>query len=635
MQLKNLFLIALFFCAASAFGQNNFTFSPEKPQPGDVITISYSPAGDIANTTSPVEAVVYSMTSKGQTANDVKLKRTGNSYTGTVKIDTSSNFVYFGFSSNQKFDNNFNNGYWILLYNGDSVQKATNLLASYFYLSMGRSVGVDIHKEKALEYFKKEFEVYPEARKENLATYLSLLSSVDKENAPAMIQKEIEKFIKAGLKEESDYSTLQNLYSIAKLPQQASLINEVKKEKFPTGKWTINETVQKFRSERYIAKKEQMLDDIILRITNDPDWKYLESSLNNYKSSITSAYLAKEDWEGAKNSIRKYNIRETDLASLYNNTAWEIQKTDKSLKKAEEMSAIATQWAKNEWEKPTVEKPGYLTQKQWEKSRMNTYGMYADTYAMINYKLGNYKKGFPYAKESALEISKGESAGNNNTYALLAEKVLSPKKYVPELEQFVKEGKAAVDVKEILKRAYVKSNQSETGYEDYMAKLEKSSYEKMLEELRKGVLDDAAPQFSLLGLDGGKVNIADLKNKIVIVDFWATWCGPCKASFPAMQKMVTKYKDDPEVKFVFVDTWETNENKEKNAGDFIAANKYDFHVLMDNESKVVEQFKVEGIPTKFVIDKSGTIRFKSVGFGGSNDKLISELSAMIDMAKQM
>ena len=102
-----------------------------------------------------------------------------------------------------------------------------------------------------------------------------------------------------------------------------------------------------------------------------------------------------------------------------------------------------------------------------------------------------------------------------------------------------------------------------------------------------------------------------------------------------MQKAVTKFKNDPDVKFVFVDTWETSDNKEKNAADFIAKNKYDFHVLMDNDSKVVEQFKVEGIPTKFVIDKNGIIRFKEVGFDGSDDKLITELSAMIDMAKTM
>jgi len=53
---------------------------------------------------------------------------------------------------------------------------------------------------------------------------------------------------------------------------------------------------------------------------------------------------------------------------------------------------------------------------------------------------------------------------------------------------------------------------------------------------------------------------------------------------------------------------------------------------MDNEDKVVAEFKVDGIPTKFVIDKKGMIRFKSVGFDGSDDKLVQELSAMIDMA---
>lgn len=78
--------------------------------------------------------------------------------------------------------------------------------------------------------------------------------------------------------------------------------------------------------------------------------------------------------------------------------------------------------------------------------------------------------------------------------------------------------------------------------------------------------------------------------------------------------------------------WERGDGKEKNAADFIAKNKYTFHVLMDNDNAVVEQFKVEGIPTKFVLDKEGKIRFKSVGFDGSDDKLINELSAMIEMA---
>ena len=261
--------------------------------------------------------------------------------------------------------------------------------------------------------------------------------------------------------------------------------------------------------------------------------------------------------------------------------------------------------------------------------------MYADTYGMVNFKEGNYKKGLPYSEDAALKIEKGKSADENNTYALLAEKALPPKKYVPQLEQFVKDGKATSSINDILKRAYVKKHKSEDGYDKYMADLQEDSYLKMVDDLKKEILSDKEPKFTLVDLQGNKVNIEDLKNKVVVVDFWATWCGPCKASFPAMQKTVTKFKDDPDVKFVFVDTWETKDNKEKNAQDFITANNYDFHVLIDNDSKVVEQFNVNGIPTKFVIDKNGMIRFKAVGFDGSDDKLVTELTTMINMAKTM
>ncbi|MDP2036755.1 MAG: TlpA disulfide reductase family protein, partial [Ignavibacteria bacterium] len=102
--------------------------------------------------------------------------------------------------------------------------------------------------------------------------------------------------------------------------------------------------------------------------------------------------------------------------------------------------------------------------------------------------------------------------------------------------------------------------------------------------------------------------------------------------FPGMQKAVNKYASDTNVKFLFVNTWENNvEDKKKNAQDFITQNRYTFHVLLDNDNKVIESYRVSGIPTKFIIDKTGNIRFKAVGFDGSDDKLVSELSSMITL----
>ena len=77
---------------------------------------------------------------------------------------------------------------------------------------------------------------------------------------------------------------------------------------------------------------------------------------------------------------------------------------------------------------------------------------------------------------------------------------------------------------------------------------------------------------------------------------------------------------------------DTFDEKKKAASDFITEKEYPFTVLMDAKDKVITSYKVDGIPTKFIIDKDNKIRFKSVGYAGSSDKLVKELKMMIEMA---
>ena len=632
---RKLLSVLLLFSAIATQAQKNFSYLPENPKPGDVITFTYEPAGDIANTILPVEAVIYQMGTRGRKADDLVMEKKAGKYTGSFSTDTAMGFVYLGFTADKKFDNNFNEGYTILLYENNLPRKGGYSSKATFYQFLGsQQAGIEASNEKALAAMEKEIELYPDSRKAFLNTYIRLQTLVNKDEAAKIVQKEIESLLKIGIKDESDYNNLESLYQLARLPEQMKFITNVKKEKFPDGNWTVNETISKFYQEKNIEIKKQLLAELIQKAESGGEkWKFVKDNITNYKSQIAFAYITNKDWINVKKTVDEAGITDkAQLASLYNNAAWEMQKTSDNMTLAEEFSRIATNNLREQWKNSTGKKPDFYTEKQWNQNNELMYAMYADTYGMIMYRMGNYKKGVEIAKESALTINKGKDADQNNTYALLAEKALPKKIYVKEIEQFVKDGKSTAEMKDILKRSYVKDKKSETGFDDYIAALQKESYLKILEELRKSMLNETASSFALVDLEGKKVQLSDLKGKVVVMDFWATWCGPCKASFPGMQKMVTRYKDDPNVKFIFVDTWERGENKQKDAADFIAKNKYTFHVLLDNEDKIVAEYKVDGIPTKFVIDKKGMVRFKVVGFDGSDDKLIQELTAMIEMA---
>jgi len=183
---------------------------------------------------------------------------------------------------------------------------------------------------------------------------------------------------------------------------------------------------------------------------------------------------------------------------------------------------------------------------------------------------------------------------------------------------------------ESYKTAYVKVNGSEKGFEDALAEARGKAREEMKNELLKQRINKPEIDFALKGLDGKTVKLSDLKGKVVVLDFWATWCGPCKVSFPALQKIYDKYKNNPNIVILALNTWErvSGVEREDVVKKFIEENKYTFPVLYDEG--FVEKYGVEGIPTKFVIDKKGMIQFKSVGFY-SDQKMTEEMELWFEI----
>ena len=124
-----------------------------------------------------------------------------------------------------------------------------------------------------------------------------------------------------------------------------------------------------------------------------------------------------------------------------------------------------------------------------------------------------------------------------------------------------------------------------------------------------------APDFKLKDLNGKDVSMADQKGSVVIVDFWATWCGPCVEALPHLNKLYEEKK----VAGLKVLAVSVDDEKEKVAP-FVAANKLTMTVLLDNdEQKVSEKYGVQGIPQTVIIGKDGIVRKVFVGTGPQTD----------------
>lgn len=127
------------------------------------------------------------------------------------------------------------------------------------------------------------------------------------------------------------------------------------------------------------------------------------------------------------------------------------------------------------------------------------------------------------------------------------------------------------------------------------------------EEVKEGIFTgDKIYDFTLEDIDGNEISISDYKGKVLMLNFWASWCPPCKAEMPHMEKVYNELKGE-DFDMLTVNLTTAEKNGRDGANKFINDMGYTFPVVYDVDGKVADKFRITGIPTTYIINKEGII----------------------------
>lgn len=617
--------------------ENSVKLIPEKPKPGDEITVIYDSKDTPLASADKIKmtAYLYSRQCKEfeniEESYSVEMKKEKNLWIGKIKSLPTTDIIGFIFKNESAEDNNKKNGYFIRLYDKDGNETPGSILGYATALtSWNWLLRIDGNPEKAFKIMDSVFNSKPELKQNYIAEYLTSMNKVMGEKGKTKL---LEELVAAGdnknLREE-DYFNLVAIYNKLGMTEEGEGLIKRAIKLFPNGYFSYQEADKKFEAEKDLDKKIELAFEI--------DKKFHEFFLeSSYVPSVSYVFkvLLDADKPQLLNKLWKRlsdypNLNEYALGWIIREFLSANKELDLALDIAKKgYEALELKLINNTPKKRLK----IIPESEFIEGKKRMLPRYCITYAEVLSKNGKHTEAL--AKyEDAFKILSVKDLWPPN-FEPYAQCLIMNTKYDEAqtfCENLLKKGNGSEPIKEILKKLYVIKNGNENGYDDYLEQFESIAKTDLIEKLKKEMINDPAPQFTLTDLEGKKVSLSDYQGKVVVVDFWATWCGPCKASFPAMQKAVNKFKDNKDIVFLFVNTWQTELDKKKNAEDFIKENKYTFHVLLDTENKVVADFKVGGIPTKFVIDKAGNIKFNVVGFNGSDDVAVEELSSMIELA---
>lgn len=625
MAMKKIFFFSFLINFTSSLCAQNqvLTIHPLKPESGDTVTVTY--IGDLAKPDTEI-SYFFNYMGENRFKNEIiPSEFQNNKITGRFKLPDTVLYVSIKITNGKEFDNNRDKGYGFNVYENGKPKKGTFFTQGAVSLYNKYFFNAKVDTLKAIQLMEKEYQLHPDLKESTLPIYLSTLK-LDKSKEAEAVKLATEYYNKILETGKNDNFTERIVETIVGRDHQKrdSLINEVIK-KHPKGKAALRKQYIDFY---FMA---MYLPDSALTRYNSivENFSDIEPEMRTQLThSLITTYRGLLDYDNFEKHISKVNDP-SFLAREYNEIAWKMATKDKDMDLAKKYS-----------EKSLLNVDKMMEVKKPETTRiifLRNKANYLDTYAYILNKLGDTQGAVDNEVKSA-ELFNWENLGANEN---VVQYLVNNKQFEDALsksENFIKDKYGSAKMDSLYKVAYIALNGDDTGLHQALENLKNAGNLSYIEELKKKMISMPAPDFSLKDDEGNTVRLSDFKGSVVILDFWASWCGPCIASFPAMLKAMNELKGE-DVVFLFINTQEYDNSDEKRleAISKTLDDKFaDFRVLIDEKNNdqflVGNLYNVKAIPVKFFIDKQGTLRYSSTGFE-SEEKLVKELKALVNVLK--